>query len=415
MPRIPKAPEGLTPNELAKWPTATPTVREGMRERAKKRRAQQKAADKAKAQRLELERQAAEARAARLAEHQRARTEWQPHMDLDKVPAGYAPRGVTIKTDGEGNVQQVYYKTGRDKQSAYDVASEVAAGLVAGGLQTLPELPPPTETVDDLLTVYPLGDPHIGLYCWAKECGHDFDLNIAEKQYLAVASRLFSRTPKGSDALIIELGDFFHADDPLYRTSSGKNTVDVDTRYVNVIAVGIRIMATLVNAALERHRNVTLWCVRGNHDDRSTITLREAIRGIFMNNPRVTVDSTPGKHHGLEFGKNLILASHGDSLKGKRDKTMHEIATSDYRREWGRTDHGYAYVGHVHHESKGEVGGFVTETFRTLAPKDAWHAAQGYRSGRDVRADVWHRDYGRSTTHIVSIAEIEEAMRDAAT
>jgi len=338
-----------------------------------------------------------------------AKRSWAPHLDPEGPPSGYVPRGTSILRDGDGNVRLVWSKTTRDADP-YELGEQVAAGLVAGGLEAIPELPPPSVLCEDLLSVYPLGDPHIGLYTWAAECGESFDLDIAERQYLAVASRLLPRAPLGSDALLIDLGDFFHADDPQYRTSSGRNTVDVDSRYERVVTVGIRIMATLIRAALVQHRHVTLWCLRGNHDDRSTLTLREAMRGLFASNPRVTIDATPGKHHAMVFGQSLIVASHGDTLRGKRGRTLHEIVTTDYRKEWGATTHARGYVGHVHHESVVEVGGMTTETFRTLAPKDAWHHAQGYRSGRDVRLDVWHREHGLHTRHIASMSEIQQAM-----
>lgn len=338
---------------------------------------------------------------------------WGPHLDPDIVPPGFRVRGVSVLRDADGHVKLSWHKTTKEPDDPYETARAVAEGLVAGGLGALPELPPPAVSNDELLSVYPLGDPHIGLYTWAAECGESFDLDIAERQYLAVASRLLPRAPVGSDALIIDLGDFFHADDPANRTSSGRNTVDVDTRYERVITTGIRIMRTLVDAALVQHRTVRLWCLRGNHDDRSTLTLREAMRGIYCNNPRVIVDATPGKFHYHEFGASLLGGVHGDGLKGRRGRTLLECVVTDQREAWGRTKHAKMYVGHVHHSSVEEHAGLLVETYRTLAPKDSWHTATGYRSGRDTRLDIWHRDYGLQGTVVVGVDEIKAAMAES--
>jgi hypothetical protein len=340
-----------------------------------------------------------------------ASTQWPPHLDRDIVPPGYRVRGVSVLRDADGHVKLSWHKTTKEADDPYETARQIAEGLAdGGGLRELPAIAPPDRRCDDLLSVYPLGDPHIGLYCWAEECGESFDLQKAIDQYLAVASILFKRAPVGSDALIIELGDFYHADDPQYRTSSGKNVVDVDTRYGKVIPAGFDIMATLVDAALQQHDTVRVWALRGNHDDRTTLALRGYLQGRYQGNKRVILDATPGKFHYLEFGSNLIGATHGDGLKGKRSRTLHEIMTIDQRAAWGRTRNAKWYVGHVHHESVDTVGTCVVETYPTLAPKDAWHAASGYRSNRDTRLEVVHREHGWVERHIVSITEIQAVM-----
>lgn len=351
---------------------------------------------------------------ARIAAQQRAKQAWSPHLDSENVPPGYRVRGTSVLRDGDGNVRLVWHKTTSDAIDPFELGEKIAAGLAAGGLKPIEAAPPPIANAE-LLSVYPLGDPHIGLYAWRDEVGESFDLDIAAQRYLTAFELLLPRAPEGSDALLIELGDFFHADDPEYKTSSGRHTVDVDTRYHRVISTGTQMMVGMIDALLVRHANVEIWILRGNHDNDSAIGLDQSIRMAFRDNPRVTVRYNPGKHYGREFGKSLIAATHGDTLRGKRGRTMHEIVTTDYREAWGRTKHARAYVGHVHHESVSEVGELVTETFRTLAPKDAWHAAKGYRSGRDTRLDVWHREYGLRTREILTIDEIKDAIELART
>jgi len=51
-----------------------------------------------------------------------------------------------------------------------------------------------------------------------------------------------------------------------------------------------------------------------------------------------------------------------------------------------------------------EVQGVRIESLRTLAGRDAWHTAEGYRSMRDTRVIVHHAEYGEIERHTVSAA-----------
>ena len=58
-----------------------------------------------------------------------------------------------------------------------------------------PKIAQPKHADKDLLAVYPMGDPHIGLYSWAKETGEDFDLDIAKQLTLGAVDRLVESSP----------------------------------------------------------------------------------------------------------------------------------------------------------------------------------------------------------------------------
>jgi hypothetical protein len=49
----------------------------------------------------------------------------------------------------------------------------------------------------------------------------------------------------------------------------------------------------------------------------------------------------------------------------------------------------------------------MVEYFRTLAARDAWHAGQGYRSGRDMQCIIHHREFGEIGRHRRGIAMID--------
>ena len=80
---------------------------------------------------------------------------------------------------------------------------------------------------------------------------------------------------------------------------------------------------------------------------------------------------------------------------------------ADRPKDWGETEFRYWYTGHIHRRSIDEISGGVTvETFRTLAPKDAWSASKGYRSGRDLNAIWLDKDFGEVLRTRVGIESI---------
>jgi hypothetical protein len=309
-------------------------------------------------------------------------------------------------------VRAQWVKSRQDEQdkyaallAAFERASEKFDGLAE------PTPPPAVPLSADLLNVIPMGDPHLGMYAWAAEAGEDFDLEIAERELVAAVDRLVSLAPFAEECLLINLGDFFHADNSSNMTARSGNALDVDTRWAKVLSVGVGAMERCIERALDRHDRVRVICEIGNHDDHTAILLATCLQRTYRREPRVTIDTSPAKFHFVRFGKCLIGTTHGDSVKPDK---LPGVMAVDRARDWGETEHRHWYTGHVHHESVKEYPGVVVETFRTLAPRDAWHARSGYRSGRDMRLDVWHKQYGLINRHIVGINWIQDSQRGRA-
>lgn len=254
----------------------------------------------------------------------------------------------------------------------------------------------PQVSDNDLLAVYPMGDPHFGMYAWADEAGDDFDLKIAQRITYAAIDSLVASAPPAKEALIIELGDFFHADSPANRTEASGHALDVDTRWARVMQIGLDAMVYVIKATLRKHERVTVRIVQGNHDPQSSFALALALGAYFSSEPRVRIDRSPAPFWFFRFGRVLIGATHGHTCK---PQALPGIMSTDAAQQWGQTDFRYFYRGHVHHDDEKEYPGCKVQSFRTLAAKDAWHAGAGYRSGRDMKAIIFHRKYGERVRH----------------
>lgn len=328
------------------------------------------------------------------------------HDMVHEVPEGFRVKGVSTLYGPDGSVRGQWVKSTADQRRLEDlvVAFRDIDQPWAGKSDAPAAAPGPLN--DDLLVVYPMGDPHIGMYAWAEETGASFDLHIAETNLCAAVDRLVELAPSAAQALIINVGDFFHSDNAQNRTSRSGHALDVDTRWSKVLRVGIRAMRRCIDRALEKHGSVRVVNEIGNHDDQTSIVLSICLAQYYENNPRVEIDTSPASFHYHRFGANLIGVTHGNNTKPAE---LPGIMACDRAADWGGTRHRFWYTGHIHHETVKEYPGCVVETFRTLAPRDAWHAQQGYRSGRDMRADVLHREHGKVLRHIVGIEQLTGA------
>lgn len=325
------------------------------------------------------------------------------HHDMTHaVPAQYEVRGVSTLYNADGKVSQQWVKSRLRDDDAARAMREAIEEMAAEYRGAAKPVKAPARNVSNLLTVLPLGDPHIGAYAWAEEAGEDFDVNIARQDLLAAAGRLVEVAPPTERALICNLGDFFHADSLSQMTKSG-HKLDVDTRWPRVLRLGCHLMVDLITLALRKHQRVEVINAIGNHDDHSSIMLSAFLEAWFHAEPRVHVHPTTSKFHYVEFGRCLIGVTHGDTVK---HQALGELMASDKPEAWGRTMYRYWYTGHIHHTSKTELRGAVVESFRTLAAKDAWHASQGYRSGRDMYAIVLDAEHGEVERHRCDIRQV---------
>ncbi len=255
----------------------------------------------------------------------------------------------------------------------------------------------------DLLTVYPIGDHHVAMYSWAEETGASYDIKISENLLSSAMSHLVAKAEPTQRALIVNVGDFFHVDNLKNETSRSGNTLDVDTRYAAMIRAGLKMLRAAVECALSKHDHVTLICAIGNHDDVGSLWLSQSLALFYSNNPRVHVETSPAKFHYYRFGKVLIGVTHGDT--GKPEK-LQSVMAADRPSDWGETRFRYWLTGHIHSRKVLEFPGVMWETFRTLAPADAWASAAGYRAGRDMTSITLHQEYGEIARDVFNVAMV---------
>lgn len=332
-------------------------------------------------------------RISRVADGPRGRTtEQKPeHGDAFSVPAGHVVKGVSALVDADGREVVKWIKT---KEGIFDPTTlvEWIKGAFADVEPAAPAPAPPTPA-DDLLTLIPVADWHIGMFAWGKEVGQNWDLKIAESTIGRGIEDAIARSPSSSNAVVLGGGDLLHADNKLNQTAASGNALEVDGRYQKVLMAASRLAVRTVDAALRHNGHVTVRILPGNHDEHSAVAVAYFLLAWYRNEPRVTVDVDPSLFFWFRFGRVMLGATHGHTVKIGR---MPGIMAHRRAEDWGLTRFRYVHGFHLHHSAKTatEGEGVITEIHQAPIPQDAWHYGSGFLSGRSLQAITYHREFG---------------------
>lgn len=324
----------------------------------------------------------------------------EPVEPVLSAPDGYRIKGTSTYVDDQGRIKGQWIKTDADSERQYQIFLETIEGFKAD----LPKAKPakaPRKTNTDLMTVIPVGDAHIGMYSWAEETGADYDTKIAERLLTGAADYLIGGAPDCEVGVIALMGDFLHYDSMEAVTPTHKHILDADTRFPEMVRTGVRVARYMIAAALAKFKTVRVIVEIGNHDLTGSIFLAEMLSQFYENEPRLTVDNSPAHFHYYQFGKCLIATHHGHGRVAKFND-LPEIMAHDCEAIWSETKHRVWYTGHIHNKQGVDARTCYVESLRVMPPGDAHATNSGYRSKREMKADIYHREFGRVATNNVT-------------
>lgn len=312
-----------------------------------------------------------------------------PDAHEDPSPPGWRDKFRTTLTDAAGNVVLQYRRTEPGQPSREEIMERLAREFEGVPARPAEPISEPARFHSDLLAVYPIGDAHIGM-----RNPEGFNLARNVELHKDAIDHLVLQGPRTERAIVANLADFFHSDDPSNRTRKSGHILDVDGMWFEILKAGRDLFVYMIQRALAHHREVHVKCLIGNHDDLSAVFLALLVDAHFREEPRVTVDVSGKRVQWFEWGANLLGFTHGNQPKSFKPGLLAQVMSTRQPVAWGRTRHRYWYTGHVHHTRRIEEGGCTIESFRVLAPRDEWHEDEGYTAGRDMTRIVLHRARG---------------------
>lgn len=332
---------------------------------------------------------------------------WSPDHDMTHpVPDTHIVKGVSTFYDENGTPIRQWVKSDLKKESQELLLQAFADGLMEELPKYKPIIHKPADGVFKTLTAYVIGDAHIGMKTTsARNRGEgEWNLEVAERVTIGAVEKLIQASGGGDTGLMLDLGDFQHADNAQNTTTSGTQ-LDVDGEFGDTIDASVRIYRHSIDMMLAVHSKVILMMVRGNHNSNTSRVINRMLNVFYENEPRVEVMDNAHKFQSLTYGNNLLVTHHGDRMKPER---AHEYIARSMYKEWGQCEHRHLLMGHIHHSVKKEVGGLMAEFFQALPSGDAWHSDNGFGAKRSMTCIVYDKKHGEVQRHKVGIDQIEE-------
>lgn len=324
------------------------------------------------------------------------------------VPDGQMLSGLSTLRGADGEVKLQWVKTKAEhlafQDGITDMLEEAKSDLPRAARTKKLK---PDSFYENIASVIPIGDAHIGMFAWKEECGADWDLEIALREMCAAFKYLIAKAPPSQRCIILNVGDYFHYSKMEATTERSGHVLEAAGRPQNMFDCGLKIMRYVIDASLKKHNIVEVVNASGNHDGLLAFVLSSCLANIYENEPRVVIHTQPTMRHYIRYGTNLIGVVHGDKTK---DKDLPLIMATEMADDWGDTKHRTWFRGHHHHDSKIEYMGVYVEQVRTFAPKDAYAAGGGYLSGRDIKQIYFHKKFGRQGQDTCTPEMIQEML-----
>lgn len=309
------------------------------------------------------------------------------------VPEGFAVKGTSTMIRGNGEEVVRWVKTDQDKEK---MAAMMDAAIEAF-CEEIPRATPQENKLDGKfvegqLALYPVFDLHIGAMAHKHECGENYSTDISEKVLKDFFDYAVEISPHAEKAVLLIGGDFLHSDGLDAVTPASGHVLDQDSRYAKLVHVAIRSVRRAVSKMLDKHNEVEIQIIEGNHDQAGMIWLRASMAAFYEDEPRVNVDVSPMILHRTKWGKTLLGYTHGHTMK-KAETRLSAMAT-DFREEFGTSKYIYTHSGHWHHQTITEHSLGIDEVHGQLGAKDAYAARGGWRSYRQAAVIVYSKEFG---------------------
>lgn len=326
---------------------------------------------------------------------------YSPENDqIHTIPENQSLGGVSTLYNEDGQVKMQWVKSKAKKDQA------IQEMIDSIELKPLPKISQPKNKQRKLCALYTITDFHIGMYAWAKECGEEWNTEIAGETYLHAMKEMTDHAKEAEEAILNIQGDFLHYDSMDSVTPMNRHLLDSDTRFPKMAELSMDLILWSCELLLKTHKRVRVVMAQGNHDLVSMIWLRKIVKNAYKKNPRLILNDSESEYYAELFGKTFIGIHHGHRIK--RDKLPHMFSCDHFTREmWGQAAYSHIHCGHYHHQvESNEVGGAVVTQHPTLAPRDAYAVKHGYMSRSRAFLYIYDDQGDEVTRHSVRPPEV---------
>ena len=224
-------------------------------------------------------------------EHDAASNAVAPHKSVDReTMEGFEAKRVSTAYKEDGTVALQWVIQEPEKRSMKQKLDAMLEGMKEDLSEFKKPVKAPKKNNADYLATYIIGDHHFGMLADAatKLDNDDWDVKIATQILIDAVDRLASRVGDAETGILLNVGDFFHADSSKNETTAGTR-VDVDTRIGKTFKLAGLLFQMLIDKMLSIHKRVIVVNVRGNHDSDMACHLSSCLDILYQKEPRVEV------------------------------------------------------------------------------------------------------------------------------
>lgn len=264
-----------------------------------------------------------------------------------------------------------------------------------------------TNLEKDVIPWFNIGDGHFGMVAYDKEVGHNFDLEIAERELCFALGRSIEYHANCERCVIQDMGDLTHYETFSAQTEASKHNLDYDTRYPKMIRTYRRAMEYIVTKALAHFKYVDVIINQGNHSRSNDIWMAEHLRALFEKSKRVNVLNNECVFIPYRMGNTFVMSHHTDKCKGQK---LIDVMSTDFRQDFGEAKYKYIDGGHIHTHKSYEQGDVRVETFNQLAPSDKYAHDAGWRSRSCLTTVLRSKTYGEVGRTTLTAEEVKDRI-----
>ena len=318
----------------------------------------------------------------------------QPHSPRVPVPEGQRIGKNTIAVDAAGRVGTQWARLS-PTQECLEAWVDGMIDAVDGKAKRIPRPKRKTVSVDVAQVI--IGDPHAGMYAWAKETGSDYDLSIFKRVHYNAICNLIDRAGPVKEIIFTWLGDLMHSDHRNGTTQSG-HILDMDGRIGAVMDAVQDVVNSAIAYAAGKARKVTVLLIPGNHDGVSNKWIQRLTAAYWRQTKHIYVPVFEENRYYLQRGSNMLMAHHGDKIQAPR---LALLAAQEEPKMWAATQYRFCDSGHVHNSKRlapafdiDESPGLTVEYHRVMAGLEAYGAECGYSARRMMKCRLLSHKFG---------------------
>ena len=330
-----------------------------------------------------------------------------PHRSVDReTMQGFEAKRVSTAYNSEGEIALQWVIQEPEKRNMREKLDAVMEGIKDDLTGFKKPSKSPKDTNSDYLAMYMVGDHHFGMLADSevKVDDDDWDVKIATQVLLDATAKLSNRVGNAEVGVLLNVGDFFHADSSANTTTKG-TPVDVDTRIGKTFKLAGRLFQIFIDKMLEAHKEVVVINVRGNHDSDMACHLSSCLELLYSKDKRVNVLQNYSKFIHYQWHNNLFVFHHGDRMKHEQ---ILQTVIRNLDDEWSQSKNRYCHLGHIHHHVAREVGSMHFEHWGSLTATDSWHSDSGYGAERSMTAVVYHKKNGEDSRVKIKVEALNE-------